>query len=382
MFAVLLPFFYFFADKLKARQHVIDRRAVTLGNLICKTRSNYCLYDSAVLRQSTHLFVTVKNIVHKHCAYLIAVEEHKLAPVVSYRNTHSVAVRVCAYDYIASQLICKIDTHLERVWLFGIGHNDGRKLRIWIFLLFYYRHVYTHPCKHSRHWHISRAVYRRIDYLDIFAYFLYSLFRQRQLGDRVVILLVKAIANNCNMLAQCKVVFALYIFVTGRLDVFLRQSEIRSFLNKFDHSCSSLGRHLRSVLSVYFISVVLLWIVTCSDHNTCDTIQFSHGKRAHRHGAYVFKQRHLDSVCAQNSCRRQCKFKRHTPRVVRNNNASFRFGAAKRIYVIAQALGCPCDSIFVHIGDTHTNRTSHSRRTKRQRQRKSLFDFFFVGRYC
>ena len=307
IFSALLPFFDFLADKLKAREYVEYLCAVTSRYLIRKTRRDDSFDYRAVFGKRPLFFVAHKDIVHQKRAYLVAVEKNKFALCVFNSNAHTVAVGVSAYYYIAAQFVCKRDTQLKRVGLFGIGHNNRGKLRIGIFLFLYDRYGYAHLGKHSRNGNISRTVYRRIYDFDILAHLLYCLGRERKLGYLSIVLIVKTLANNRNMLAEFVSVLTRYTVVIFARYLFPVKTEVRGFVYIFYYLCRCLGRHLRAVLAVNLVAVVFLGIVAGGNHYARYAIELSYRKRAHRHGAHVFKQKYLYAVGCQHSCRGEGK---------------------------------------------------------------------------
>src|SRR5699024_4722946 len=108
------PFLYLFAYKLKAREHVVNLCAVIFGYAVGKAGSDDGLYNGGVFGQFAALLAPSQHIVHKQAAYLIARKGDELAFPVPDGYAHSVAVGVCADDYIAARLIRKLNTQSQR----------------------------------------------------------------------------------------------------------------------------------------------------------------------------------------------------------------------------------------------------------------------------
>ena len=285
--SVAFPLLYLFADKLEARQHVVNLCAVIFGDAVGKTRSDYRLYHGGVFGQFAALLAPAQHVIHQKTAYLIARKGDEFPFPVPYGYAHAVAVGVGADDYVAASPVRQLYAQRKRFGLFGIGHGNGGKLGIGQFLLLHHVHVYTHARKHGGNGLPAAAVQGRIHYLYACPHLRHFLGRKGQFGKLRIIFFIHALAYHRYLVRKRKVILAGDIRVLFGCNVLARHSEIIALFDIRHNARRGFGRHLRAVLAVYLIAVVFLGIVAGGNHNARLAAQITHAERTHGHGAYV-----------------------------------------------------------------------------------------------
>ena len=157
----------------------------------------------------------------------------------------------------------------------------------------------------------------------------------------------------------------------------LNGGKIRHRINFCDNFLILRSSDLRTVLPVYFISIVFRRIVACSYHNTCNTAKLSQCKRKFRCRTQSFKTIGFDTIGIKTQSCFLRKLGGHMAGI-KCNRYTFIFSALF-FDVICQSLSCFCHSIYIHPIGSGSDHPSKSTGSERKILIKTILDLFLIS---
>lgn len=365
MRAVLLPLLDLLADELEPDGRFEERDAEIGADRLRHARGNKGLDDSRVCGEGVLLLEACEDIVEQQDAHLVAGERDKLALLVLDGDAETVGIGIGAEHDVCMDLVCKRNAHGERLLEFGIGHSDGGELGILGRLLLDDGHVDAQLPEDAGDRNVSRAVYGRIDELQILPALSDRLRGERKFFELRNVGIVHFRGNGNDERA---------LFVARHGEI------IGDLFNEPDDDLGRLGRHLRAVLAVYLIAVVFLGIVRRGDHDARNGAEIAHRIREHGHGMHVAEQVGFDAVFCEHARRLFGEQTGIPPRIVRDDDSLFLFFFGERFDVFGEPLRRAHDGVHVHHVHAAADDAAHARRAEFELAAEAVFLLLLVRR--
>ena len=358
-----------FADELEARQCVEQIHTIGSADGPGQLGGDDALHRRAVRRQRAQLLLAAENIVEHQAADLVAGQQTEAAVLFPHGHAQTVAVRVGAEDRVRAHLVRQLDGQRESGGILGIGHLQGGKIGVGVFLLLHHAHIGDADLvQDAAHGHVAAAVKGRVDDLQVFAFLPHDVRVNAQglhLSDIVVVHFF--VADDLQKAASHRG-FPLHALGGGKAER----------IDLGGHFGGYLGTDLRAVLGVDLVAIVLGRIMAGGDDHARRRVQMAHGVAQNGHGPQRVEQENMHAVGAEHQRGLLSKFPAHPAAVVGDDHAP-----ALAFFIrgkeVRQTLRSPAHGIDVHPVHAHGQHAAHSRRAEAQVAVKTILDLLFIA---
>ncbi|OPZ69363.1 MAG: hypothetical protein BWY81_00463 [Firmicutes bacterium ADurb.Bin467] len=250
----------------------------------------------------------------QNAADLVAVQELRLARRGQARDADAVAVRVGRDAEVGLELLLQLDREVERVALLGVRDADRRERAVRQFLLGHDVHVLDADLlEDSSNRHVSRAVQRRIDDLELLAHRARERRVHEQPLDGLDVPVVDVLADGDEKPGRAR-----------RLFVHRLRVEVADVFELLGDPVRALGRELAAVLPVDLVAVVLGRVVAGGDHDAGEAIEPPDREREHRHRAQRVEQVRPNALRREHERRLLREFPGEAAGIVADRDAALR----------------------------------------------------------
>ena len=312
--------------------------AITHLNVLflCNLTDNLCcnnsLYNKVCWLHLAHSLTICNDIPQENKTGLVTINQYPLAIAILTSHTYTVSIWVRSHQNIGIESLCITQAKCQSLCYLWVWTVNSWEVTIFNHLLLHTMNIVKAPRSQCTWNHYTTSTMQRsidnlkimliLDYLWVNADSLYLL----------QINLINILADNLN---QRLIAFELNI-LNLNLVYFV------------DNTLVMWRKYLCTIIPISLITIVLTWVMTCSNIHTCLCLQMTNSKRTLWSRTKIVEKINLYAISREDISNGLSKETRIVTAVVANNYTNLLLILEVNLQIISKALSCHTDGIDIH----------------------------------